>query len=1252
MNQGPITSRTWRTSAPVKAARLLSLVSLAVVLALLAPGTGSAKVAQAAPQYVGDKSNPNHGNSSSSARSGRGALLAQGAYVYTITLPEDTFVVMGDHSAVLPFTVANDANSVESIDWILISLPTGTYWVSSAASAPDGWKMTRVGPFVLFVPATPADAISPGEEVTFDVAVVGSWNGVIPSSDQDTTDTLTGVTVQGGGRGFTRVGSMPSWERKALTVGLSASPPSLGVDDLVGLTMHVFNRSSITQTSIIPTTMVASGGGGVMLASGPTPAALSIPAGEFASFTWTYTATVSGDVTFANSASNAIASSASGESNTVLIGDFTAALSLEPTQIISGQLATANMRVKNNASSPITDVTPSSLGLQGTATTRLVSGPSPVSVASLASGATASFQWVYTVTGDIGTTYQFTGTASTGRGTSSNEATSPQGAIRKYTVSAMPRHIAVDTLTQTLQFVVANNGGAQVESVEFILPPGFTYQSNSASGGYGGDWNARETGFFYSGVLFEAPEGQTDALPVGETATFAMTFSALPSTSADYHFSVRIWAGGVDETIETIVTMTEYDIVVAASPSSGIEADGVSTSIITATVMIGGAAQPDQTVSFYATKGILSSRTGTTNASGVATTTLTAPQSNEDTSALITASCNGAQDEVIIHYVGSYRLTVNVVGGGSVAKDPNQPSYHYGDVVTLTANADAGWTFADWSGDLSGSDNPATVTMDGKKTITATFSQDEHTLMVNASGNGSVTKNPDQATYHYGDVVTLTANADAGWTFAGWSGDLSGSNNPATITVNSNKSVIATFSQDKPDFAIIHGTVFMDIDGSGEQDLGETGIPNVLITLDTASLTAITSTTDLNGNYTFSTTVAGVHTVVEMDPRVSTARTTEETPAFPMDQYDYVSTTPNEIHVDVIMGDSYQVDFGDAWTNRGFASIYGLVFEDVDGDGLQDAAELGIPNVLITLNTASLAAITTTTDLNGSYTLSTTMPGVHIVTATGPNGYFPTTPDEVHVDVILGSAYQVNFGDALADSNFATIYGTVFNDHNGDGVYDRNETGIPNVLITLNTASLTAISTTTDLNGNYTFSTTVAGVHTIIETDLNGTSSSTPNETDIIVILGNGYRMDFGDIEMSTCAPDIYEEDDTANQAWRLVVGAVQAHQFCDDAIDWVKFSASAHTVYTITTHVWGQRADTALTLFDANGQTELAADENYTGTEDHGSRIVWVAPASGDYTVRITNQHALTGQRTNYDLQITSEGLTFVYMPLVTRNP
>jgi len=67
-----------------------------------------------------------------------------------------------------------------------------------------------------------------------------------------------------------------------------------------------------------------------------------------------------------------------------------------------------------------------------------------------------------------------------------------------------------------------------------------------------------------------------------------------------------------------------------------------------------------------------------------------------------------------------YTLTVNILGNGIVNRDDPGP-YNYGDIVQLTAVPDSGWSFTGWSDDLSGSTNPDSITMDGNKTVTATF---------------------------------------------------------------------------------------------------------------------------------------------------------------------------------------------------------------------------------------------------------------------------------------------------------------------------------------------------------------------------------------------------------------------------------------------------------------------------------------------------------------------------------------------------
>jgi len=68
------------------------------------------------------------------------------------------------------------------------------------------------------------------------------------------------------------------------------------------------------------------------------------------------------------------------------------------------------------------------------------------------------------------------------------------------------------------------------------------------------------------------------------------------------------------------------------------------------------------------------------------------------------------------------RLTAYSDSGGSVTVAPMKLSYDLKDPVTLTPSAFPPSQFVGWAGDLSGTDNPVTVTMDANKTIRARFS--------------------------------------------------------------------------------------------------------------------------------------------------------------------------------------------------------------------------------------------------------------------------------------------------------------------------------------------------------------------------------------------------------------------------------------------------------------------------------------------------------------------------------------------------
>ena len=155
----------------------------------------------------------------------------------------------------------------------------------------------------------------------------------------------------------------------------------------------------------------------------------------------------------------------------------------------------------------------------------------------------------------------------------------------------------------------------------------------------------------------------------------------------------------------------------------------------------------------------------------------------------------------------THTLTTSVSGSGSVS--PASGSYAHATSVDLTATPDAGWYFAEWTGDVAGYDAQTSITMDGDKSVTAVFVQ-SLSMTATASGFGTVT--PSGGTYLPGDVVTLTATPDQGHYFVGWQGDASGSENPLSFPIYRDTNITGHFfSENEFSTAVIgQGTVSPD----------------------------------------------------------------------------------------------------------------------------------------------------------------------------------------------------------------------------------------------------------------------------------------------------------------------------------------------------------------------------------------------------------------------------------------------------------
>ena len=174
-------------------------------------------------------------------------------------------------------------------------------------------------------------------------------------------------------------------------------------------------------------------------------------------------------------------------------------------------------------------------------------------------------------------------------------------------------------------------------------------------------------------------------------------------------------------------------------------------------------------------------------------------------------------------------------------------------------------------------------------------------------------------------------------------------------------------------------------------------------------------------------------------------------------------------------------------------TIGNFVWNDLNGNGVQDAGEPGVPNVTLTLTgtTAGGQAVTatTTTDANGLYQF-TEPPGTYTVTVTTPAGYTPTatgkgtpaTDSNVTPSTTTlaegGSDQSIDFGFYQP----VTVGNYVWNDANANGVQDGNETGIANVPLTLSgtdgAGNTVHQTTATDASGQYQF-TVPPGTYTV-----------------------------------------------------------------------------------------------------------------------------------------------------------------------------
>lgn len=205
--------------------------------------------------------------------------------------------------------------------------------------------------------------------------------------------------------------------------------------------------------------------------------------------------------------------------------------------------------------------------------------------------------------------------------------------------------------------------------------------------------------------------------------------------------------------------------------------------------------------------------------------------------------------------------------------------------------------------------------------------------------------------------------------------------------------------------------VWIDSDGDGAQDLLETGINGVTVNLlDGGGNVIATDVTAGDGLYQFQNLVTGTYSVQV----VTSSLPAGLTQTFDLDGL----ATPNKATVALAANQSnFAVDFG----YRGTGSIGDRVWTDTDGDGIQDAGELGISGVDVVLRNSSGNVIAVaTTNGTGNYLFSNLLTGNYTVTVdplTVPAGYVQTY-DLDGVGTANTAAFSLAAGQTKLDVDF------------------------------------------------------------------------------------------------------------------------------------------------------------------------------------------------------------------------------------------
>lgn len=282
-----------------------------------------------------------------------------------------------------------------------------------------------------------------------------------------------------------------------------------------------------------------------------------------------------------------------------------------------------------------------------------------------------------------------------------------------------------------------------------------------------------------------------------------------------------------------------------------------------------------------------------------------------------------------------------------------------------------------------------------------------------------------------------------------------------------------TFGEERipgaPGTTFISGHVFIDGNGNGTLDPGEGGLGGVHVELlDPFGTLIATAVTGPDGSYYFGNVTPGTYSIHEVQP-IGYTSTNDDTVT-------NIAVTPDGVS---------NANFGERLPGSGVGSAFlsGMVFHDIDNDGIAEPGEGGIAGVRVILSDQFGNEVASAiTEVGGAYRFDGLAPGEYQVSEVQPLGYASSTPNILNgLTVPYTGLTGQNFGERTS-----SVSGLVFADLDADGVQDPGEAGIAGVEVVLSGTDATGapvhIVVITDMTGSYSFSGLLSGTYQIDET--------------------------------------------------------------------------------------------------------------------------------------------------------------------------